>query len=115
MFFVFVFMCFCDIITCMKKILLFLLVVVLAACQSATPVVDNVESETACVDAQCQIVRYSMPNGNDLVLETPRHVIQIEAQPNVQYGYYVWAGDKETTEDPDLIVEDGVAMVLIEE
>ena len=99
----------------MKKITLFLLVGALAACQNATNSINDIENETTCVDGNCQIIRYSMPNGTDLVLETPRHIIQIEAIPNVKYDYYVWAGDKETTEDPDLIVEDGNAMVLIEE
>lgn len=96
----------------MKKITLFLLVGILAACQNAT---NDIENETACVGDCQQIIHYSMPNGNDLVLETPRHIIQIEAAPNVKYGYYVWAGDKETSDDPDLIVEDGNAMVLVEE
>lgn len=105
-------MCFCDIINDMKKISLFLLVGILAACQSAS---NDIENEPACVGDCQQIIRYSMPNGNDLVLETKNHIIQIGAAPNVKYGYYVWAGDKETTDDPDLIVEDGNAMVLIEE
>ena len=96
----------------MKRILLLLSVVGLAACQSATVPESDAP---ACVDADCQIVHYSMPNGNDLVLETANHIIQIQAQPDVKYGYYVWAGDKETTDDPDLIVEDGTAMVLTEE
>ena len=107
---------FCDIIFSMKKVTLFFMVALLAGCQSA-PVgtydeyVDNVD----CVGNNCEIIHYSMPNGNDLVLETAKHTIQIAAQPDVKYGYYVWAGNKETTEDPDLIVEDGNAMVLVEE
>lgn len=107
---------FYDIIVGMKKFLLFFMVALLAGCQSA-PVgtYDEYANDIDCVGNNCEIIQYSMPNGNDLVLETARHTIQIEAQPNVKYGYYVWAGDKETTDDPDLIVEDGNAMVLIEE
>ena len=107
---------FYDIIVSMKKFFLFFMVALLAGCQSA-PVdsYDEYAEHIDCVGNNCEIIQYSMPNGNDLVLETARHTIQIEAQPNVKYGYYVWAGDKETTDDPDLIVEDGNAMVLIEE
>ncbi|MBQ1997801.1 MAG: hypothetical protein II238_05130 [Alphaproteobacteria bacterium] len=86
----------------------------LAACQSATQV-EEYNDETTCVGENCAIINYSMPNGNDLVLETAHHKIEIAAQPNVKYGYYVWAGDKDTSDDPDLVVEDGTAMVLIEE
>ncbi len=92
------------------------MVALLAGCQTATePVGDEYTDDAVCVGQECEIVRYSMPNGNDLVLETSKHIIQIEAQPNVKYGYYVWAGDKEMTEDPDLVVEDGNAMILVEE
>ena len=105
---------FYDIIPTMKKLILFLFVASLAACQSATQV-EEYNDETTCVGENCAIINYSMPNGNDLVLETAHHKIEITAQPNVKYGYYVWAGDKDTSDDPDLVVEDGTAMVLIEE
>ena len=107
---------FYGIISSMKKIALFFMVALLAGCQSA-PVgtYDEYVNDIDCIGNNCEIIQYSMPNGNDLVLETARHTIQISAQPNVKYGYYVWAGDKQTTEEPDLIVEDGTAMVLIEE
>ena len=98
----------------MKRLILFLLVASLAACQSATPV-DEYVDESVCVGTDCAIIRYDMPNGNDLVLETAHHKIEIAAQPNVKYGYYVWAGDKETTDDPDMIGEDGNVMILVEE
>ena len=107
---------FYDIIVGMKKVFLFFMVALLAGCQSAP--VDSYDEYTEhidCVGNNCEIIQYSMPNGNDLVLETARHTIQTEAQPNVKYGYYVWAGAKETTDDPDLIIEDRNAMVLIEE
>ena len=105
---------FYDIIPTMKRLILFLFVASLAACQSATQV-EEYNDETTCVGENCAIINYSMPNGNDLVLETAHHKIEIAAQPNIKYGYYVWAGDKDTSEDPDLVVEDGTAMVLIEE
>jgi hypothetical protein len=56
-----------------------------------------------------------MPNGNDLVLETERHIIQIQAPADVKYSYRVWAGEKGVDSYPDLVVEDGQAMVLVEE
>ena len=86
----------------------------MTACQSATPV-DGYTDESVCVGTDCAIIRYDMPNGNDLVLETAHHKIEIAAQPNVKYGYYVWTGDKKTTDDPDMIVEDGNVMILVEE
>lgn len=98
----------------MKRLILFLSIATLAACQSATSTTESMD-ESVCVGTNCAIVNYSMPNGNDLVLETAHHKIEIAAQPDVKYGYYVWAGDKETTDDPDLIVEDGTAMILVEE
>ena len=88
----------------------------LAACQ--TPSNDEIiepETVSECVGANCAIVRYSAPNGNDLVLETDKHIIEVTAQPGVKYSYYVWAGEKDMTEDPDLIVQDGQAMVLTTE
>ena len=105
---------FYDIIPTMKKLILFLFVASLAACQSATQV-EEYNDETTCVGENCAIINYSMPNGNDLVLETAHHKIEIAAQPHVKYGYYVWAGDKDTSDEPDLVVEDGTAMVLVEE
>lgn len=107
---------FYDKIPSMKRLGLFFMVALLAACQSVPESgYSEYSDDTTCVGSACEIVRYSMPNGNDLVLETSHHVIQVAAQPDVKYGYYVWAGDKETTADPDLIVEDGNAMVLVEE
>lgn len=91
----------------MKKILLFLSVVALAGCQGTTADVDNASVNSECVGENCEIVRYSTPNGNDLVLETAQHVIQIEAKPDVKYAYYIWGGDKSTDEEPDLIIKNG--------
>ena len=98
----------------MKRNILFLLVAAfaVACCRS-----DYAQVEYAdCIHCDgVNMVEYSMPNGNDLKLETAHHVIEIEAQPNKAYNYYVWTGDKSYDEDPDLIVEDGVASVLVEE
>lgn len=99
-----------DTIYNMKRLNIFLMVALLAGCQTA-PNADIDE----CVGECEQTIKYSMPNGNDLMIETSSHVIQIEALPDVKYDYYVWVGDKETTEDPDIIIQDGNAMVLVEE
>lgn len=106
--------------TGMKQNILFLLVIGIALCGCKSgnnvSVVDNDYVEyAACADADAQTVRYSMPNGNDLVLETAHHVIQIDAPPGVKYDYYVWTGNRSYSDDPDLIVQDGVAAVLVEE
>ena len=88
----------------------------LAGCQTASEnEVFESENVAECIGANCAIVRYSSPNGNDLVLETDKHIIEVTAQPGVKYSYYVWAGEKDMTEDPDLIVQDGQAMVLTTE
>ena len=98
----------------MKKNILFLLVAVaaVAGCRSNDAPVDNADC-IKCGDVN--MVQYSMPNGNDLKLETAHHVIQIDAQPGKQYDYYVWTGEKSYSDDPDLVVQDGAASVLIEE
>ena len=95
----------------MKRILLFLSVVVLAACQGTTPD-DSSSVNPECIGQNCEIVRYSTPNGNDLVLETSEHVIEIEAEPGVKYAYYIWGGDKSTDEKPDLIIKDGQPVTI---
>ena len=76
----------------------------------------DVNATSECIDTDCSIIHFASPNGNDLVLETAHHVIQIDAQPGVPYSYHVWAGDKDmTSDDADLIIHDGQAMVLINE
>ena len=110
---------FCDIIHGMKKNILFLLlaVVAVAGCRSGNAPVDNANAidSIECVDCgDVNIVQYSMPNGNDLKLETAHHVIQIDAPPGKQYNYYVWTGEKTYADEPDLVVSDGVASVLAE-
>lgn len=107
-----------DIIPSMKKIILPLMgaMVILAGCQSSSnEIVEQPNIADSCVGTNCAVVRYSTPNGNDLVLETAKHIIEIQAPTNVPYSYYVWAGDKTTADDPDLVVEDGKSMVLVEE
>lgn len=68
-----------------------------------------------CDNNGTSMIKYSAPNDSDLVLETAHHVIQIQGTPNKPYAYYVWAGGKDYSEDPDLIVEDGAAAILVEE
>lgn len=108
-----------DIIPNMKQKILPLmgLMVVLAGCQSSSDevIVEQPSFADACAGESCAVIRYSSPNGNDLLLETQKHVIQIAAQNDTPYSYYVWTGGKTTADDPDLIVEDGAAMVLVEE
>ena len=109
----------------MKRNILFLLIAALAfaGCQSNDVPVDNVEyvddtidSVVTCTDCDgVQVVPYSMPNGNDLKLETAHHVVQIDGKPGKQYDYYVWTGEKTYNDDPDIIIQDGTAAVLVEE
>lgn len=88
----------------------------LAGCQTASDgVIVEQEMASECIGENCSIIRYAMPNGNDLMLETEKHVIQITANPGTPYTYYVWAGNKTTDEDPDMIVENGETMILTTE
>ncbi len=100
-----------------KYISLMIILAALAGCRSANEGVSEPMADELyrCVGPECSIIRMDTPNGNDLTLETKNHVIQIQADPNTQYSYYVWTDGKPTTADPDLIVEDGQAMMLIEE
>lgn len=100
----------------MKKIFLPFMVIMLAlaGCQTTSDDVVEINPDNCIGDCTSEI-RYSSPNGNDLVLETKKHVIQIQGQGDTQYSYYVWTGGKDTSQDPDLIVQDGNAMVLVEE
>ena len=98
----------------MKRNILFLLVAAFAfaGCRSNDAPVEYDD----CINCDgANVVQYSMPNGNDLKLETAHHVIEIQAQPGKQYDYYVWTGEKSYNDDPDLVVQDGVASVLVED
>ena len=101
----------------MKRNVLFLLIAAaaFAGCRLNSSSVDGGEY-IDCMDCDdAGVIEYSMPNGNDLKLETAHHVISIEAQPGKQYDYYVWTGEKSYDDDPDLVVQDGVASVLVTE
>ena len=108
-----------DIIPIMKHMIFALMgvTVILAGCRSSSNevVVEQENITDVCAGPDCAIMRYASPSGNDLVVETAKHIIQIQAPAKVPYTYRVWAGDKSTTDDPDLIVQDGKAMVLVEE
>ncbi|MBR2285900.1 MAG: hypothetical protein IJ866_00335 [Alphaproteobacteria bacterium] len=101
----------------MKKNILFLLIaaVAFAGCRSDDAPVDNGDY-VDCIDCgTVNMVEYSMPHGNDLKLETAHHVIQIDAVPGKTYDYYVWTGNKDYADDPDIIVNEGTAAVLVSE
>ena len=101
----------------MKRNILFLLVAALAVagCWSKNAPVEVVD-DVDCINCDtANMVQYSMPNGNDLKLETAHHVIEIEAQPGKQYDYYIWIGERSYTDDPDLIIEEGIASVRVKD
>lgn len=108
---------FCDIMYGMKRNILFLMIATLAfaGCRSNDAPVNNIEYDDCINCAGVQMVKYSMPNGNDLKLETDHHVIEIEAVPGKSYDYYVWTGEKTYDDDPDLVIQDGNASVLVAE
>lgn len=102
----------------MKKIYLpfLVLMLALAGCRSSSDEIVAGQQGFNCADENCEVIRVESPNGNDLVLETSKHVIEVQAQSgDVPYSYYVWTGNKSTSEEPDLVVEDGNTMVLVEE
>ena len=94
----------------MKRYLLAILLLGLTGCMSGTP-----ESVPVVCSGDCSDVNFSMPNGNDLELETDHHIIHIMAQPDSDYAYYVWTGDKTYDDDPDIKIENGDAYVLTNE
>jgi hypothetical protein len=101
----------------MKKLILPLAgMMILAGCRSSSnEIIEEQNIPDSCTGTNCTVVRVESPNGNDLVLETDRHIIEIQAPADIPYSYYVWTGDKKVSDDPDLIVEDGKSMVLVEE
>lgn len=104
----------------MKYVYVYLLVLIFALSGCWVGGNNRVVSEIVDFDyVECAdgngVVKYSTPNGNDLMLETDHHIIQIDAQPNVQYEYRVWVGDKTYETDPDLVITDGTAYILQDE
>ncbi|MBQ8473334.1 MAG: hypothetical protein IJ500_00535 [Alphaproteobacteria bacterium] len=95
----------------MRKTILAILLLGLTGCMSGTPNGEYVDAPVECA-GDCSGVNFSMPNGNDLKLETDRHVVHVTADPNTNYAYYVWTGDKSYDDDPDIMVENGEAYVL---
>lgn len=99
----------------MKKKLFAILLLGVAGCTSGAYHDEMYVGPTSqCAGADCNVA-VSTPNGNDLKLETAHHVIHMTANPNKQYAYYVWSGNKDYTDDPDVIVENGETMILVEE
>lgn len=74
---------------------------------------NNCANATTNTDT-VSVVKFATPNGNDLVLETERHVIHITGRENVPYAYGVWLGDREMTDDPDMVVSGNTAAILVE-
>lgn len=98
----------------MKRCVFAILLLGLTGCMSGAPKggFDGVSAECA---GDCSAVNFSMPNDNDLKLETDRHVIHVTSNPNTQYMYYVWTGDKTYDDDPDIIIEPDAAYVITNE
>ena len=104
-----------------RKSICFLLVTIcLAGCQTNYNGNDGIEyieyedgyyipSESdVCSDNAlpcAQVIKYSAPNGNDLLLETPKNTIHITATPGRKYQYRVWAGQDNYNRAPDLILD----------
>ena len=91
----------------MKRYLFAILLLGLTGCMSGSP-----ESVPVVCAGDCSEVNISMPNGNDLTLETDRHIIHISGLPDSDYAYYVWTGDKTYSDDPDVKVESGDVYVI---
>lgn len=71
------------------------------------------ENFVPCNSPDCSGALFASPNGNDLLLETKHHIIHMEGVPNKEYTYRVWTGDN--TQEPNLIIENGVGAILIEQ
>ena len=98
----------------MKRYIFAILLLGLTGCMSGTPEGGFDGASVEC-SGDCSSVNFSMPNDNDLKLETDHHIIHIMADPNSQYAYHVWTGDKTYEDDPDIIVEQGTAYVITNE
>ena len=98
----------------MKRYIFAFLLLGLTGCMSGAPDMEYVDAPVECV-GDCSGVGFSMPNGNDLRLETDHHIVRITAAPNTEYAYYVWTGDKTYDEQPDIVIEGGDAYVLTQE
>lgn len=98
----------------MKGYIFAILLLGLTGCMSGAPENEYVDAPVECA-GDCSGVAFSMPNGNDLKLETAHHVVHVTAQPGTPYAYYVWTGDKTYDDDPDIVVENGDAYVLTNE
>lgn len=113
----------------MQKHIILLSTLFIAACSAPQPqymYADVPAYDTGDIEYQCNncgntsddtpvsVVKFATPNGNDLVLETERHIIHITGQKNVPYAYGVWLGDREMTDDPDMVVGGGAAAILVE-
>ena len=89
-----------------------------SGCARRRPTVQALRDRQAAANvnptASVTQVKYSMPNGNDLVLETPTQKIQVAGAPGQKYDYYVWFGDRSYVEDPDMIVSDGEVGILVD-
>ena len=115
----------------MQKHIILLSTLFIAACSAPQPqymYADVPAYDTGDIEYQCNncanavvdaptpvsVVKFATPNGNDLVLETERHIIQISGQKNVPYAYGVWLGNREMTDDPDMVVSGNAAAILVE-
>ncbi len=94
----------------MKRYVFAILLLGLTGCMSGTP--ENAPVECA---GECSSVNFSTPNGNDLKLETDHHIVHITANPDTEYAYYVWTGDKTYDDDPDIVIEQGAAYIISNE
>ena len=109
-------MCFCDTISNMKAKYLLFITLFFAGCSSHYIAPNTVEHDVSeCIDSKCQIIDVYSPAGNDLVVETPRHIVHVTATPDVRYEYRVWAGGAGMTTAPDVIVHDGDVMILTDD
>lgn len=98
----------------MTRFIYAILLLGLTGCMSGAPTGEYSDAPVEC-SGDCSGVAFSMPNGNDLKLETSHHVVHVTANPDTPYAYYVWTGDKSYSDDPDIIVENGDAYVLTNE
>ena len=91
----------------MKRYFLAILLLGLTGCMSGSP-----ESVPVVCAGDCSDVNISMPNGNDLKLETDHHIIHISGLPESDYAYYVWTGDKTYSDAPDVKIESDDVYVI---
>lgn len=60
---------------------------------------------TPCYDAPVFGPMQDDISDKDLVVKTDHHVVVVSGNSDTDYRYYVWAGDKDYSDEPDFVID----------